>query len=38
LSGVAGAVLGWTPDTFWNATPHDFWAVHDVRKDMSKGG
>ena len=23
LAGVAAQLLGWTPDTFWNATPSE---------------
>jgi uncharacterized phage protein (TIGR02216 family) len=27
LAGLAGAMLGWTPETFWNATPAELAAV-----------
>ena len=27
LAGFAGAALGWSPDTFWRATPADLAAV-----------
>lgn len=27
LAGVAGALLGWRPDEFWNATPDELAAV-----------
>jgi len=27
LAGVAGALLGWPPDAFWNATPAELAAV-----------
>lgn len=27
LAGLAGAVLGWRPDDFWNATPAELAAV-----------
>ncbi|QNE32263.1 phage tail assembly chaperone [Sphingomonas sp. NBWT7] len=27
LAGAAGAVFGWSPDTFWQATPAEFAAV-----------
>lgn len=27
LAGMAGAVLGWTPDAFWRATPAELAAV-----------
>lgn len=27
LAGVAGALLGWRPDDYWNATPAELAAV-----------
>lgn len=27
LAGVAGLVLGWSPETFWNATPVELAAL-----------
>lgn len=27
LAGVAGAVLGWSPDAFWRATPAELASV-----------
>jgi hypothetical protein len=27
LAGLAGALLGWRPDEFWNATPAELAAV-----------
>ena len=27
LAGMAGAVLGWSPDAFWHATPAELAAV-----------
>jgi hypothetical protein len=27
LAGTAGAVLGWSPDAFWRATPAELGAV-----------
>lgn len=27
LAGLAGAVLGWSPDIFWRATPAELGAV-----------
>jgi hypothetical protein len=27
LAGMAGAVLGWSPDAFWRATPAELGAV-----------
>ncbi|WP_407696527.1 phage tail assembly chaperone [Sphingomonas abietis] len=28
--------FGWLPDQFWNATPHDFWAMVDARREANK--
>lgn len=28
---VAFNVLGWTPETFWRATPNEFWAAYNGR-------
>lgn len=30
LAGIAGAVLGWSADRFWNATPAELVAVLNV--------
>jgi Phage tail assembly chaperone protein, TAC len=30
LAGIAGALLGWRPDEFWNATPAELAAVLDA--------
>ena len=30
LAGLAGAVLGWSPDAFWGATPAELGAVLGV--------
>ena len=27
LAGMAGALLGWTPDQFWHATPNELGVV-----------
>ena len=27
LAGLAGRLLGWRPDTFWNATPAELAAI-----------
>ncbi|WP_394663266.1 phage tail assembly chaperone [uncultured Sphingomonas sp.] len=27
LAGMAGAVLGWSPDRFWRATPAELYGV-----------
>jgi uncharacterized phage protein (TIGR02216 family) len=33
LAGLAGLRLGWTPDTFWNATPAELAAVAGAGSD-----
>jgi hypothetical protein len=30
LAGIAGALLGWRPDEFWNATPAELAAVFEA--------
>ena len=30
LAGLAGALLGWSPDAFWRATPAELAAVLDA--------
>ena len=35
LAGVAAQVLGWTPDTFWNATPCE---LSDALTPPGEGG
>jgi hypothetical protein len=30
LAGLAGALLGWRPDEFWNATPAELAAILDA--------
>ena len=30
LAGTAGALLGWRPDEFWNATPAELAAILDA--------
>ncbi len=30
LAGMAGALLGWTPDIFWAATPTELAAILDA--------
>ena len=38
LAGAAGAVLGWTPDAFWHATPAELAAVVAVVSGEDGGG
>jgi len=39
LSGLAGLLFGWMPDTFWNATPAELAALADaVRGDGGEAG
>ncbi len=35
LAGMAGAVLGWSPDRFWRATPAE---LHGVAAAMTGAG
>ena len=37
LAGLAGAVLGWTPDTFWHATPAELAVVVAVLTGSDPG-
>jgi hypothetical protein len=34
--GTALDAFGWFPETFWAATPHEFWAMVDARIDANK--
>ncbi|MBN3556888.1 phage tail assembly chaperone [Sphingomonas yabuuchiae] len=34
--GLALDAFGWSPDQFWSATPHEFWAVVDARIAAAK--
>lgn len=34
--GVALDAFGWSPDTFWNATPHELWAMVEARREANK--
>lgn len=36
LAGLAGALLGWRPDTFWRATPMELAAVLNVLSPRSE--
>lgn len=38
LAGMAGAVLGWSPDAFWRATPAELAAVVGALAGESGGG
>jgi uncharacterized phage protein (TIGR02216 family) len=38
LAGAAGAVLGWTPDAFWRATPAELAAVVAAVSGDEAGG
>lgn len=38
LAGVAGALLGWRPDEFWNATPDELAAVLEAMSGGGEGG
>ncbi|WP_413777286.1 phage tail assembly chaperone [Sphingomonas sp. S2-65] len=35
LAGLAGLVFGWTPDTFWNATPAELAALVSAARGES---
>lgn len=37
LAGVAGAVLGWSPDAFWRATPAELAAVINALTGGERG-
>ncbi|MET4896184.1 phage tail assembly chaperone [Sphingomonadaceae bacterium jetA1] len=37
LSGMAGAVLGWSPDRFWRATPAELHAVVAAMTGAGRG-
>lgn len=34
--GIAILDLHWSPDQFWNATPHEFFAAVEVAEDRAK--
>ncbi|MDP1027786.1 phage tail assembly chaperone [Sphingomonas sp. KR1UV-12] len=38
LAGFAGAVLGWSPDAFWRATPAELAAVVEALSGVEAGG
>ena len=33
---VAFGRLGWAPEVFWRATPHEFWAAYDGWVDVNR--
>ena len=37
LAGLAGAVLGWSPDSFWRATPAELAGVVAVLRGADAG-
>ncbi|HST37840.1 MAG TPA: phage tail assembly chaperone [Allosphingosinicella sp.] len=37
LAGLAGALLGWRPDEFWNATPAELAAVIAIMAGEQRG-
>ncbi|WP_439539671.1 phage tail assembly chaperone [Sphingomonas sp.] len=36
LMGVAMDAFHWSPDQFWNATPHELWAMVEARQEAVK--
>jgi hypothetical protein len=34
--GLALSTFGWSADQFWDATPHEFWAMVDARVEVNK--
>ncbi|WP_343525762.1 phage tail assembly chaperone [Sphingomonas sp.] len=38
LAGMAGAVLGWSPDRFWRATPAELQAIVTAMTGRSEDG
>jgi len=38
LAGLAGALLGWSPDAFWRATPAELAAVVRAASGEAVGG
>lgn len=33
---MAAVDLGWTPEAFWRATPHELWAAFDYRAERAE--
>ncbi|MGW8137475.1 phage tail assembly chaperone [Sphingomonas zeae] len=38
LAGMAGAVLGWSPDRFWRATPAELQGIVTAMTGGAEGG
>ncbi len=38
LAGMAGAVLGWSPDRFWRATPAELQGIVTAMAGGGEGG
>lgn len=36
LSRIAAQAFGWTPDTFWNATPAEFAALFETDEEPAE--
>lgn len=34
--GIACGLLGWSPDSYWNATTREFWASVEARIDANR--
>jgi hypothetical protein len=34
--GFAITRLGWRPQDFWDATPHEFWSAYEVLEEGAK--
>lgn len=34
--GVALDAFGWSAEQFWQATPHEFWAMIDARQEANR--
>ena len=34
--GLAMAAFGWSADTFWRATPHEFHACVEAKKEINE--
>lgn len=35
MMGIACAIFHWAPQTFWEATPHEFWAAVEAHRDAN---
>ena len=34
--GIATGLMGWSPDKFWHATPHEFWSAWEAWKMVNE--